>query len=748
MPKLQTNLSRIRRLLGLAVFLATLSAVTGARAAGTGTAVGAERLAAADAEVANWIQHGRTQSEQRYSPLDQIRADNVDRLGLAWHLDLGSKRGLEATPLVVDGVLYFTGEWSTAYAVDARSGQLLWKNDLQVDRERGRFACCDVVNRGMAMWNGKVYVGTIDGRLVALDAATGEIVWDRLTVDLERPYTITGAPRVVKGKVLIGNGGGEYGVRGYVSAYDAESGALAWRFYTVPGDPSKPYEHPILKKAAATWDTTGGKYWEIGGGGTVWDSMAYDPELDLLYIGVGNGAPWNKHLRSPSGGDNLFLSSIVALRPETGDYVWHYQTTPGDGWDYPATQHIILADLEIAGQPRKVLMQAPKNGFFYVIDRGSGELLSAENYVHVSWAERVDLKTGRPVETDNSYEERGVYQFPSPMGGHNWQPMCFHPDTGYVYIPARELAMMYRQDKSFVYNPNFWNVGMEVMKDVTVPAWMPSDLVRKVGASTAQGFLLAWDPVRQREVWRHNSDSPWNSGALCTGKDLVFEGTGHGYLDAYDAASGKRLWHYDVQQGVIGSPVTYKVDGEQYVSVLVGWGGSFGLSFGFASNTRDQPSTEGRLMTFKLGGQAQLPPVERPRRLPQPPSQTASKDEIAQGAKLYHHYCVYCHGPGGISHPNLADLRYMDAETHRSFDAIVLGGAQRDRGMVSFAGMMTPEESRLIHAYLTELGHNTLKNEQAQGSLWSHVKAWAYAAAARIADWGVGLLRWVRSAAD
>lgn len=718
-----------------------------AMATGTaGTAVDAARLAAAGTETANWIQHGRTQDEQRYSPLSQISGDNVEDLGLAWYLDLGTKRGLEGTPLVVDGVMYFTGEWSKAYAVDARSGKLLWENDLNVDRDRGQYGCCDIVNRGMAMWNGKVYVGTFDGRLVALDAATGEVVWDTLTVDLSRPYTITGAPRVVKGKVLIGNGGAELGVRGYVSAYDAETGEMAWRFYTVPGDPSKPFESPILEKAAVTWDPSG-KYWEVGGGGTVWDSMAYDPELDLLYIGVGNGSPWNKWIRSPAGGDNLFLSSIVALRPETGEYVWHYQTTPGDGWDYTATQHMVLADLEIEGQTRKVIMQAPKNGFFYVLDRASGELLSAENYVHVSWAERIDLTTGRPVETDNSYKTSPVYQFPSPMGGHNWQPMCFHPGTGYVYIPARELAMIFRQDETFEYNPKFWNVGMDVMKDLTVPAWLDRELVKKVGAATAQGFLLAWDPVKQEEVWRHNSETPWNSGALCAGEDLVFEGTGRGYLDAYDARTGERLWHYDVQQGVIGSPITYTVDGEQYVSVLVGWGGAFGMSFGFSSNTRESPSTEGRLMTFKLGGDTQLPPVDRPRRLPEPPADTATSEQIDKGNQLYHKYCVYCHGPGGISHPNLADLRYMSAETHQMFDAIVLGGAQRERGMPAFSDTLNAEESAAIHAYLTRVGHRTLKAEQSRDSTWTSVKHWFYGVLAAVADWGVRMIAWFKSAA-
>ncbi|MEQ9737722.1 MAG: PQQ-dependent dehydrogenase, methanol/ethanol family, partial [Algiphilus sp.] len=484
--------------------------------------IDAERLIEADAETHNWLSHGRSYSEQRYSPLDAIDRDSVQRLGLAWYRDLGTRRGLEATPLVIDGVLYFTGTYSEVIAVDGRSGKILWRNDLDVDRTRAKFMCCDVVNRGLAAWSNKLFVGTMDGRLVALDPQNGRIIWDTLTIDLDRPYSITGAPRVVDGKVLIGNGGGEFGVRGYISAYDADTGEQLWRFYTVPGNPEEGFEAPILEKAAETWGD--GPWWEIGGGGTVWDSMAYDPDLDLLYIGVGNGSPWNKHVRSPGGGDNLFLSSIIALDPDTGDYVWHYQTTPGDGWDYTATQHLILATLEIDGRPRDVIMQAPKNGFFYVLDRETGELLSAENYVPVSWAKGVDLQTGRPIETDNDYGEGPVYQFPSPMGGHNWQPMCYSPDTGYVYIPARQLAMIYRRDADFEYEPAFWNVGMDVMKDITVPPWMDADLVKKVGSAMAQGFLLAWDPVEQKAVWRANAGSPWNGGALCTGGDLVFDG--------------------------------------------------------------------------------------------------------------------------------------------------------------------------------------------------------------------------------
>lgn len=707
--------------------------------------VGAERIIAADAEPANWLTHGRTYSEQRFSPLKQINRESVSELGLAWYTDLGTRRGLEATPLVIDGVLYFTGTFSEVFAVDGRTGKILWRNDLNVDKSRAKYMCCDVVNRGLAVWEGKLFVGTMDGRLVALDPASGEIIWDKLTIDLERPYSITGAPRVVNGKVLIGNGGAEFGVRGYISAYDAATGEMLWRFYTVPGNPEQPFENPILEKAAETWG--GGPWWEIGGGGTVWDSMAYDPELNLLYIGVGNGSPWNKHIRSPAGGDNLFLSSIVALNPDTGEYVWHYQTTPGEGWDYTATQHIILADLEIDGELRQVLMQAPKNGFFYVIDRETGELLSADNYVPVSWAEGVDLQTGRPIETDNDYLDGAVYQFPSPMGGHNWQPMCYSPQTGYVYIPTRQLAMIYRQDADFEYDPENWNVGMDVAKDFTVPPWLDAALIDKVGSAMADGSLLAWDPIRQQAVWRADAGSPWNSGALCTGGELVFDGTGPGLIRALDAQSGELLWSFNAQQGVIGSPVTYTIDGEQYMSILVGWGGAFGMTFGFASSTLKEPSTQGRLLTFKLGGQAELPPVQRETRVPEPPPATASDEVVDRGNTLYHRYCVYCHGPSGISHPNVADLRSMDAATHRNFMGIVLGGSMKDEGMPGFSGTVTSEQAEAIHAYLIKLNHKELQRMQAEGGLWSGIKHACYSVVAWVVGAVVSMLEWFKNAA-
>src|SRR5271154_1250007 len=422
--------------------------------------VDAARLLDADRDSGNWMTHGRTYTEQRFSPLKQINDGNVSQLGFAWHYDLDTHRGQEATPIVVDGVMYFTSAWSKAFALNAATGALLWEYDPKVPPEWDVNACCDVVNRGVAVWRGKVFFGTLDGRLVALDAASGKQIWEIQTTDRSMRYTITGAPRVVKGLVIIGNGGAEMSVRGYVSAYDADSGKLVWRFYTVPGDPSKPFENPILSKAAKTWT---GEWWKHGGGGTVWDSIVYDPELNLLYIGAGNGAPWNSRIRSPGGGDNLFTCSIVALRPETGEYVWHYQENPDEAWDYDSDEQMILADLTISGQPRRVLMHAPKNGIFYVLDRATGALISAAPYTHITWASGVDMKTGRPIETALARYpgHQTELVFPGPLGAHSWQPMSYSPVTGLVYIPIQDVGFPYKSDADFHAKNLGFDVGID-----------------------------------------------------------------------------------------------------------------------------------------------------------------------------------------------------------------------------------------------------------------------------------------------
>ena len=396
-------------------------AIETAEAAELAANVDATRLTEADKDPGNWMTYGRTYSEQRFSPLARITADNVKQLGLAWYADLDTNRGQEATPLVIDGVLYVSTAWSMVKAYDAKTGTLLWSYDPAVPRALGVRGCCDVVNRGVAAWKGKIFVGTFDGRLVALDARTGKPVWSVMTVDPSKPYTITQAPRVIKGRVVIGNSGSEYGVRGYVSAYEAETGKLAWRFYTVPGDPAQPAENAILTEAAKTWH---GEWWKDGGGGTVWESLSYDPELNLIYFGVGNGLEWNQGYRSASQGDNWFLSSIVAINADTGDYVWHYQATPGEEWDFDAVQQLILADLTIDGMRRQVVMQANKNGFFYVIDRKTGQLISAKNFTPVTWASGVDQKTGRPIENPGiRYDKTGkpAQLLPGALGAHSWQ---------------------------------------------------------------------------------------------------------------------------------------------------------------------------------------------------------------------------------------------------------------------------------------------------------------------------------------
>lgn len=691
----------VRRLVGR---LAGLSLLLPAGLALAGNAnVDARRLIAADKEPGNWMSHGRTYGEQRFSPLAKVNTRNVGGLGLAWTYRLDVDRGVEATPIVVDGVMYTTGAKSIVYALDAINGKLLWKYDPQVHGIRLSEGCCDVVNRGVAVWQGKVFVGAFDGRLIALDARNGRKLWETDTVvDHRRSYTITGAPRVVKGKVLIGNGGAEFGVRGYISAFDANTGKLVWRFYTVPGDPSKPDENKAMEMARKTW--FGDQYWKQGGGGTVWDAMAYDPELDLLYIGTGNASWWNRQARSEGKGDNLFVSSIVALRPATGEYVWHYQVTPSDMWDFTATQHIILAELSINGKSRKVLMQAPKNGFFYVLDRGTGELLSAEKYAPVNWATHIDMKTGRPVvdEKAANYLEGPKVISPAFIGAHNWQPMSFNPGTGLVYIPMQETAAMLSASSTPQASPHksVVNLGLDVPD-------LPEDpkVVQQI-ADSYKGRLLAWDPVRQKAAWSQEYRTIYNGGTLTTAGNLVFQGTADGRVVAYAADTGKTLWESPANTGVMAGPVTYEVKGEQYVSVMAGWGGTFPLLMGPLSlNAKVRP--EARVLTYKLGGKAALPPpVNMAQTQPEPPAISASVEDIKLGRDLFNGYCAGCHGLNAVSGGVIPDLRYLDATKHAQFENIVLGGQRAARGMPPFARVLSTEHATRIHKYLIKRAHD------------------------------------------
>jgi len=667
--------------------------------------LGAQRLRSADQEAQNWLSHGRTYSEQRFSPLAQIDQSNVGKLGLAWTYKLDVDRGVEATPIVVDGVMYTTGAFSMVYALDAATGKLRWKYDPQVPRYAAGKGCCDVVNRGVAVWEGKVYVGAFDGRLVAVDASTGKQLWAVDTrIDPNRSYTITGAPRVVNGKVIIGNGGAEFGVRGYVSAYDANSGKLAWRFYTVPGDPALPSENPAMEMARKTW--FGDQYYRQGGGGTVWDSMAYDPELNQLYIGVGNGSYWNLGTRSEGKGDNLFLSSIVALNPDSGEYIWHYQTTPGDKWDFTATQTITLADLPINGNPTKVLMQAPKNGFFYVIDRTNGKLLSAEKFMPANWASHVDLTTGRPVLTDDAdYVKGGGYKLVVPgfLGAHSWHPMSFSPLTNLVYIPAQETAAAYKANPDVSRSPNPAIVNLGV-----IPADLPEDpKAAKPILDSYKGKLLAWNPVTQKEAWSVAYPGVFNGGTLATAGGLVFQGTADGRVTAYAADSGKLLWESPANTGVMAGPVSYSVRGEQYVTFMAGWGGVFPLLMGpFAKNgTKVLP--DARVLTYKLGGKATLPPPKAAPQMPNPPAlRFEDESRIQAGRALFNAAnCAGCHGLNAISGGVVPDLRYLAPKTHEQF-ALIVKGLRSPKGMPSFNNVLNDEQIDLIHNYVIKRAHD------------------------------------------
>ena len=661
-----------------------------------------ERINNADSEPGSWLAHGRTYEEHRFSPLTSINRGNAASLGLAWYRDLGTNRALEATPIVVDGVMYFTTTWSRVYAVNAATGEDLWSYDPQVPKEWGRWACCDVVNRGVAVYQGKVYVASLDGRLIALDAATGALAWEVDTlIDRSLHYTITGAPRVAKGKVFIGNGGAEYGVRGYVTAYDANTGDQVWRFYTVPGDPSLPFEHPELEMAAETWK--GGEWWKLGGGGTVWNAIVYDPDFDQVYLGVGNGSPWTRAIRSPGGGDNLFLSSIIAVDADTGAMNWHYQTTPGDNWDYTAVQDMALAEMEVDGQLRKVLLQAPKNGFFYVLDREDGELLRAHPYATVTWATHVDLETGRPVENpDSDYLDKPQWVLPGPLGGHNWQAMAVDVEAGLVYLPAHDVPFFFSMAKEWrdtgVYKPNpgSWNLGVQLAE--------VSQLINDNLDSRPQplGYLKAFDPLTGEEKWSVEHPHYWNGGVLATAGGLVFQGDALGMFTAYDKDNGEVLWQFNAQVSMLAPPVTYEIDGEQHVSILTGSGGGEL----FSGETAPSPASLtygnlGRLLTFKLGGGAALPaPTSVDRSIPEQVLPEMAAEDLMRGERLYNTYCSLCHGVFARSGGAITDLRLLSEERHALFNQAVLGGLYANKGMASFADSLVVEDVAKIQAFV------------------------------------------------
>ncbi len=680
------------------------------------------------ANESDWLVHGYSNREQRHSPLKQVNQETVNDLGLDWFFETDYQRGLEATPIVANGVMYVSGNWNLVYALDAKTGELLWKFDPKVPKEWAKMACCDVVNRGVALWEDKVITGTLDGRLIAIDAKTGEKVWDVLTLpkylDKNYPYTITGAPRVFKDKVIIGNGGAEYGVRGFVSAYDVNTGELVWRFYTVPGNPADGFENELMANAADTWS---GEWWQYGGGGTVWDSIVYDQELDQILLGVGNGSPWNREIRSPGGGDNLYLSSIVALDPDTGAYKWHYQEVPAENWDYTATQHIMLADMNWKGEQKKVIWHAPKNGFFFIIDRENGKLLSAEPYTDLNWASHYDLETGRPVETEIAKYQDGdgqAFVKPSSIGGHNWHPMAHNPDTGYVYIPMMKSAYQYKGVENYEHKAGHWNTG--VTDAVPYPG-TPQELNQAILRKVTTGHLIAWDPKTQSEKWRVDHSQVWNGGLLSTAGDLVFQGSGDGEFRAYNAATGEILWEFIAQTSVIAAPITYEVDGEQYVAVLAGRGGAFSLIAGIDYD-KPQPKRS-RILVFKLDAENTLPALAQEVEYPNLPAvPEVSEEVLVHGSNKYHEFCAGCHGFNVVSNRSVPDLKYLPEVFYQKemFDNIVLKGQFKGLGMVGFSDVLSQDDADAIYAYILQRAHEDKDVREQEDGWLKSMKLWFY----------------------
>ena len=645
-----------------------------------------------EGDGSNWAAYGRNSSEQRYSPLDQINAETVKKLGIAWVLELPNERSLIGTPLAIDGVIYFTGSYSRTRAVDARSGKLLWEYDPKVIEHAGdRLRVMWDTNRGPAFYKGTLIISTVDGRLVALAAKTGKMIWETMTIDPRRSYYITGAPKVFRDKVIIGNGGTEHeAARGYVTAYDVATGKQAWRFWIVPGNPADGFENKAMEMAAKTWT---GEWWKHGGGGNTWNGITYDPAYNQILLGTGNGSPWNRKIRSPGGGDNLFLCSIVAVDADTGEYKWHYQTTPGETWDYNSNMDIVLADIKYGGQTIKALLHAPKNGFFYVINRANGELLSAEKFGKVTWAEKIDLKTGRPVEVKGArYEDGEALVWPSPFGAHSWHPMSYNPNTGLVYIPTIEMPGVFKDkgiDLANWQSPHFRiDPGVEFGTEDT-----PADY------STA--FLLAWDPIKQRKVWSQKLPPNWNPGTMTTKGNLVFEGRADGEFVAYNATTGDPLWSVSTGLGISSPPITYALDGKQYVSLLVGWGGGGLLAGSLAAQHGWKYKVHPRrLITFALDGRVPMP-ASPPPSFAQPIDLPDFKIDVAlaeEGKATYSHTCVLCHGGGVVSGGGAPDLREAPlATTHAALKEVVVNGALLATGMPRFRDFSDRDVDSLLH---------------------------------------------------
>jgi len=662
-----------------------------------------DKAIADESNTSEWLAYGRTHSETRFSPLKDINMENVDQLKVDWFVDLPGDVGLVSTPLVVDGVMYFTGTMNIVRAVNAVTGELLWTYDPKVGEAiKGKRQVGWVHNRGISFYKGKIYAATWDGRLFALDHKTGEKIWEVVTFDPNRSLYITGAPKAFAGKVLIGNGGTEEGpTRGWVTAYDAETGEEAWKFHIVPGNPADGFENETMEMAAKTWT---GEWWKHGGGGNAWHGFTYDAELDVLYIGTGNGSPWNRKIRSPEGGDNLFLCSIVALNPNTGEYLWHYQTTPGETWDYNSNMDIVLTDLDIEGKIVKALLHAPKNGFFYVINRETGKLISAEPFVETTWASKIDLETGKPVEVQGArYETDRAVITPNPWGAHSWHAMSYNPQTGLTYIPTLHSAVGFSDEGIDLetWQAKEFEGGVGVHMDFD-----PRDNPRNYPAS-----LTAWDPVKQELAWSVPQETFWNAGTLTTASNLLFQGRSDGNMLAYDAKTGKVVWTRSLGLGISAAPITYKIDGRQYISVLVGFGGGYAalggqeayeLGWSYKTHTR-------RLITFSLEGSDQMPDLPPPH-FPKPivdPDWKIDKKLAGIGAREIGK-CTGCHGGALFSAGMAPDLRASVIPLEfSSFKDIVKDGSRNALGMPAFPDM-TDEQLEALQHYIRHRAKETL----------------------------------------
>jgi quinohemoprotein ethanol dehydrogenase len=663
----------------------------------TNANVTTQRLANAADEPSQWMMPGGTYDETHFSPLAEINEENIDRLGLAWFADYDTNLSQQGIPLYIDGVIYVSTAWSTVYAFDARTGETLWHYDPKTPKEIAQKVCCGIVNRGIAAFEGYIFLGTLDGYLVAINADTGEEAWRQLTVDPEMQYSITMPPRVFKDKVVIGNSGSEFGVRGYLAAYDARNGEELWKFYTVPGNPEMGYENSQMAMAANTWGDS--DWWRLGGGGTVWGSVVFDSVNNQVLFGTGNGTPWDQKARDPSGGDNLFLASIIAVDADNGEYRWHYQTTPGDTWDYDAMSPMMLVNLEMNGGPRRVLMQPNKNGMMYVLDAASGELLRADAFTSVNWNTGVDMRTGRPIEVPEArYGSDKVFNLaPGVQGGHGWHDNAWNPDTGYIYIATQRAYYAMQGDPNYKPNLKGVNTGLNFGAGFAYYRENPEQPNEFVG------YVQAWDPVEGKMVWEGEANGGPTGGVLATAGNLVFSGGGNNTnaLRVYDARSGKSLWEFDTQTGVVAAPITYELDGKQYVALSVGinQAGNY-----YAPNYS-------RMLVFTLDGSVELPePISFVAPELNPPASVASAEVIDAGEELYNTNCSTCHGNGGAARganfPNLMVSPMLHSQ--EGFDSIVLIGVRAERGMVSFADRLGEEDSAAIRAYLISRANQLL----------------------------------------